>query len=71
MKIDKEEAARGSRWFVVAGGVAVVFAAALFTVDEALSNSPRERRLGQTLQELRTAQASLPPARSLDERNRE
>jgi hypothetical protein len=38
-------------------------------VDEGLSNSPRERVLGQTLEELRTAQASLPPARSLDERN--
>jgi len=69
MKVDKEEAARGSRWFMVAGSIAVAFAAALFMVDEGLSNSPRERVLGQTLEELRTAQASLPPARSLDERN--
>lgn len=71
MKIDTQEAARGKRWGLVAGVVAIAFAGALFTVDEALSNSPRERNLGKALLELRTAQAGLPAARSLDDRLRE
>lgn len=71
MKIDKEEAARGKRWGLIAGIIAIAFAGALFTVDEALSNSPRERLLGNTLLELRTAQAGLPSARPLDDRLRE
>lgn len=71
MKIDTQEAARGKRWAVVAGIVAIAFAGALFTVDEALSNSPRERILGNTLLELRTAQAGLSSVRPMDERLRE
>lgn len=70
MKIDSQEAARGKRWGLVAGLVAIAFAGALFTVDEALSNSPRERNLGNTLMELRTAQAGLAPARPVDDRLR-
>ncbi len=54
------EASDGYRWFFGMGLVAVCFAIFLATVDQRLSQSDRERVLGATLKELRTAQASLP-----------
>jgi hypothetical protein len=67
MQLDEMEVARGKRWFFLAGLVAVMFSVALFRVDEYLSNSPRDKNLGATLKELRTAQAGL-PGRGIDER---
>ncbi len=68
MITDKNETQRGVRWFAIAGSVAVLFAFGLYTVDETLSNSPRERKLGQTLLELRSAQTTLPASQSPDDR---
>jgi len=59
MEVNPIEAARGARWFYTAGTVAIVLAFMLFRWDEWLSNSDREKVLGETLKELRTAQASL------------
>lgn len=57
----------GYRWFFGMGLLALVFCFVLKTVDDKLSTSDSEKRLGQTLHELRTAQASL-PARVTDSR---
>lgn len=57
----------GYRWFFALGLVAIALSLALWTVDDVLSNSDSEQRLGQTLKELRTAQHTL-PARVTDSR---
>lgn len=49
-----------TRWFYIAGIIALGFAYALFRVDEGLTHSTRERDLANTLKELRTAQRSIP-----------
>lgn len=55
-----KEQTDGFRWFLIVGVIAVVFSIVLATVDKRLSESDSEKRLGATLRELRTAQASLP-----------
>jgi hypothetical protein len=67
MKLDPHEVKDGIRWFFVAGIVAVVLSLSLLKVDDMLTYSPGEARLGATLQELRKAQAGV-PSRSIDER---
>lgn len=49
----------GMRWLFGAGLVAVAVAVFLWWWDMVLSSSDRERKLGATLRELRTAQSSL------------
>lgn len=46
-------------WFYAAGAFAIILAFCLFKTDEMLSHSPRDKILGETLLELRTAQTSL------------
>lgn len=53
------EQSDGIRWFIGMGVVAVLFSIFLATVDQRLSESDSERRLGATLRELRIAQHSL------------
>jgi hypothetical protein len=62
-----QEQADGYRWFFIVGLIAVAFSVFLATVDKRLSESDSEKRLGETLRVLRTAQASL-PARVTDSR---
>lgn len=50
----------GYRWFFMLGLVAVGLAATLWAVDDKLSYSDSEKKLGETLHELRTAQTTLP-----------
>ncbi|MBX7143387.1 MAG: hypothetical protein K1X79_02970 [Oligoflexia bacterium] len=50
----------GYRWFFGMGLLAVVFCLVLKAADDGLSTSTRDKVLGQTLHELRGAQASLP-----------
>ena len=49
----------GYRWFFGIGLVAIVFAFVLKTIDDKLTYSDREQRLGATLKELRGAQTTL------------
>lgn len=46
-------------WIFRAGAAAILLCIFLFMSDEYLSNSPREKELGRTLFELRSAQTSL------------
>ena len=55
------------RWLVGAGTFAVLLSIGLAVTDYRLSHSTRERDLGNTLRELRTAQAEVGAA-STDER---
>jgi hypothetical protein len=65
---DQEKIERdGYRWFFALGLVAIALSLALWTVDDVLSKSDSEQRLGQTIHELRTAQHTL-PARVTDTR---
>ena len=57
---DNVEQTDGYRWFFFVGALAVAFSVFLATVDQRLSESDGERKLGETLRELRTAQSSLP-----------
>lgn len=66
-QIEQVEAKSAFRWLFGAGTVAVLLVIALYLVDNRLTNSPRERDLGNTLRTLRGAQASL-PGRVNDER---
>ena len=47
------------RWIIGAGAFALLLTAFLIAADYGLSHSDREKRLGETLRELRTAQASM------------
>lgn len=47
------------KWIISAGGFAVLLSLFLVTADYQLSHSDKEKRLGETLRELRTAQASM------------
>lgn len=59
MELDAQEVRFGWTWFFCVGIIAVGFSFFLFSMDELLSNSDREQRLGQTLRELRTAQFTV------------
>lgn len=59
MKLDQKEVEGGRRWFFGMGLFAIALSLGLRFVDDYLANSPKERQLGQTLSELRTAQTSL------------
>ena len=52
--------ADGYRWFFVVGAIAICFSIFLANIDKRLSESDKEKRLGDTLRELRTAQTTLP-----------
>ena len=47
------------RWILMAGGGAVLLSCFLAWADYTLSHSDYDRRLGETLRELRTAQSSM------------
>jgi hypothetical protein len=68
MEINAQEARNGTKWFYGAGLVALLLSYALFSADEMLSHSPREKILGETLKELRTAQSSLGSPKLVDPR---
>lgn len=55
------------RWLLGAGILAVALCCFLVISDNRLTHSKREQELGETLRELRSAQAGL-PARVLDQR---
>lgn len=55
------------RWLIGAGGLALLFALSLVWIDNSLTYSKREERLGDTLRELRGAQSGL-VARPIDPR---
>ena len=59
-QIEQAEAKSAIRWFFGAGLVAILLVFALYTIDNRLSTSTRERDLGDTLKRLRGAQAALP-----------
>jgi len=67
MNIDPIEMKNGYTWFFGAGLFAVLLSIGLFFTDEMLENSSKERDLGQTLFELRSAQSSFTSG-SVDER---
>lgn len=46
-------------WLLGAGAFAVALSISLALVDHGMSRSDSEKRLGETLRELRTAQASM------------
>ncbi|MCI5066482.1 hypothetical protein MRY87_12230 [bacterium] len=46
-------------WLAIAGSVAVLLSYSLFRVDNVLTYSDKEERLGKTLHELRSAQAEV------------
>ncbi len=68
MQVDSQETKGAAKWFAFAGLAAVTFSLALYLVDQGLSHSTRERDLGQTLRELRTAQTSLASSKTVDPR---
>lgn len=59
-QLEQIEAKSAVRWLFTAGVGAVLLVIALYWIDNRLSTSPRERDLGNTLRELRGAQAALP-----------
>ncbi len=59
-----------STWLIGAGAFGVALSVFLALADYGMSRSTGEQRLGNTLRELRTAQASL-PSRVTDERQTE
>lgn len=59
MEVNAAEARGGARWFFGAGLFAIVLSIGLFVADEKLSSSQKERELGSTIRELRTAQSAL------------
>ncbi|RMG41669.1 MAG: hypothetical protein D6719_08035 [Candidatus Dadabacteria bacterium] len=62
MKLDPAEQQAGLRWLIGAGLFAVALSVFLYRVDIGLSTSQREKVLGETLREIRTAQAALKSA---------
>ena len=59
MKVDPQDEKRGITWFYGAGLFALLLSCLLAYTDHMMQNSDSEKRLGKTLRELRTAQASL------------
>ena len=67
MELNQQEQRDGMRWLFSAGAFAVVLTIFIFFTDHKLTTSTREKVLGETLIELRTAQTSL-ASRVTDER---
>jgi len=67
MHTTKEDIRAGFLWFIGAGIFSVLISVALYLTDEGLSNSTRERDLGNALFDMRSAQTSLPTG-AMDER---
>lgn len=65
MESNADERSGAYTWFFVVGALAIAFAYFLFWVDNTLTNSKREEKLGRDLYELRSAQTSL-DSRSTD-----
>jgi hypothetical protein len=63
----QKEIKDGFLWLIFAGIFAIGFSYTLWSIDEMLTHSPRERVLSDTLKELRTAQSSF-KSLSIDER---
>ena len=59
MELDPQEVRYGWTWLLCAGFIAVCFSFSLYYVDNMLTYSDREQRLGDTLRELRTAQFTV------------
>lgn len=59
MELSEADRKSGTAWFLGAGAFALALSFFLATVDNTLSTSKREEIIGDTLRELRTAQASL------------
>jgi hypothetical protein len=59
-EITKQEIKDSWLWIIVGGSFALFVALFTFSVDRYLSTSDSEQRLGATLKEIRSAQASLP-----------
>ena len=55
MNLDQTEIRNGYYWFFGAGLFAVALSIALFTVDETLSNSDSEKKLGEAIYDMRSA----------------
>lgn len=60
MELDAQEVKNGNRWLVIAGSVSIIFALALYMVDNKLHSSTYESDKAKALTTLRTAQYSLP-----------
>jgi hypothetical protein len=56
------------RWFFGMGAVAIIITSALLLVDGKLTRSTKERRLADTLFEMRSAQSSIPQRSGSDSR---
>jgi len=67
MDLDPNEQKAGFAWLYGAGLFAVILTLVLFRIDNRLSTSDYDSKLGAALHELRSAQAGL-PSRSLDAR---
>lgn len=59
MKVDARDEKWGWNWFFGAGLFAVALSLGLAYMDHRLIHSDKEKRLGETLHELRSAQTSL------------
>ncbi|MFM1848944.1 MAG: hypothetical protein RL417_2418 [Pseudomonadota bacterium] len=60
MNLDPKITSDARRWFFGAGLAAILLSIFLAVTDYRLSHSDREKVLGATLKELRTAQSTLP-----------
>ncbi len=60
MQVNPKESAGAKRWFFIAGGAAICLSIFIRQVDYRLSHSTKEKVLGETLHEMRTAQIALP-----------
>jgi hypothetical protein len=68
MELDQTENASGIKWLLGAGAAAIALALFAWRVDEYMVNAPaRDRAHSAQMEELRTAQTSL-PARADDNR---
>lgn len=56
MELHDEEIKGGWTWFFVAGAFAIALSFSLYFIDNMLTFSDKEERLGKTLKSLRTAQ---------------
>ena len=66
MKVNPEDEKAGMRWLFGAGAFALLVSFGLMRIDDYLSNSKSQQKLGATLHELRLAQTSLSSAVSDD-----
>lgn len=66
MKVDPLEQKLGLQWLFGAGIFAVLLSFGLMKIDDYLSNSKGEQKLGATLHELRLAQTTLASGASDD-----